>query len=154
MSYREQMASGHSPAVLYGYLHTLLPTMISSRNRQTNAFQDLDNARFTPCAEPYFMSIPAIVALLVAVYYLLDHVIPQWRPKWMRPFVKEYHVPQASELPTNEKKPSLRWAIALLAPAVVGCAAETVPLILRSTFSAAAIQPLSWVSISWFGTCL
>ena len=95
------------------------------------------------------MAIPAIIVTLIAVLYLLDYALPQWRPKWMRPFVVEHHVSQVPELPPDEKRRSLRWVVILLALAALGCAAE-VSLLLSAPISLrAVIQPFSWVSVPW-----
>lgn len=93
------------------------------------------------------MAIPAVTVTFVAIHYLLDYALPQWRPRWMRPFVVEHHISQVSELRPNEKRPSLRWVITLLVLAALGCAAE-VSLLLSTPISfTTVVQPFSWVSM-------
>ncbi|KAK2758065.1 hypothetical protein FQN54_004472 [Arachnomyces sp. PD_36] len=115
--------------------------------RSCHPIWDSDNARFSPCAEPYLAAIPAIFILLIASYYLLNYLVPRWRPKWMRPFVVE-PISHSSELPIEGGKSTFPWTIVLVLLSVLGLAAEVTHWFFPPVSLAAAIQPFSWVIAS------
>jgi hypothetical protein len=83
---------------------------------------------------------------LIAAYYLFDSLFPQWRPKWMRPFVVE-HAGKGFELPAKNDKQSLRWVVGLSLAVILGFSADVVRLISSETHLTDAIQLISWVSV-------
>ncbi|PGG95289.1 hypothetical protein GX51_08287 [Blastomyces parvus] len=120
------------------------PTQNGLQLGHCHTIWDPDNARFSPCAEPYLSLIPAILIALISLYLLLDHYVPRWRPKWLRPFVTETGG-QLSEVPHEQGESSLFWVIALFFATFLGLVADVVRLTYNPFVWSDAILPFSWV---------